>query len=289
MICNRCGNDKALIDFRIDLRLKSGHKARCKSCDAEQARIRYPNNREKELARGAARRAAHPQTLLQKAHARATTNRPRRAALERARRAANPEAVRAVARARYARNPEKVLRQNRAYYIKNAEKLSQKKRDERKANLQTFHIRDQKKSMKRSKQLKAQGLTYYALHPVQGLLQRHRRVARKHNLPNMFTPDDYAFMLHYWDNSCAICGNRDGLFWKMALDHVIPLSSPACPGTIATNMLPLCHGTGGCNNSKYNKDLHTWLHSRYPSRKVAQIEKAIGVYFALVRQRQQGP
>jgi hypothetical protein len=126
----------------------------------------------------------------------------------------------------------------------------------------------------------------HAANPMIARTIKIRRRARQRNLPDTFTMNDHAFMLQYWHHTCAICGNEEGFFWTLALDHVIPLSSPICPGTIATNMLPLCHGTGGCNNSKHSKDMHTWLLSRYSVKKVRQIEKAIAVYFDVVRQRQ---
>lgn len=99
-------------------------------------------------------------------------------------------------------------------------------------------------------------------------------------------------MLAYWHHACAICGNEEGVYWTLAYDHFIPLASPACPGTTAGNMLPLCHtrraaplGTPCCNNAKSSKDPHVWLVERYGARKAAQIERRIAAYFALAVQQ----
>jgi len=108
------------------------------------------------------------------------------------------------------------------------------------------------------------------------------RRARKRQVPNTWTHEQLAFMLDYWKHACAICGNPQGLFWTLANDHWVPLASPECPGTIATNMIPLCHGNGGCNNSKYYSEPRAWLIRRFGTKKAAKIEKTIYAYFAQV-------
>lgn len=112
-----------------------------------------------------------------------------------------------------------------------------------------------------------------------------KRRALQHNLPATFTHNDRIFMLSHWQHACAICHREEGLWWTLAMDHWIPLSSPLCPGTIAENILPLCHGIGGCNNSKNNRDPHQWLQNHFSSRKVVLIERSIIEYFEIVRQR----
>jgi hypothetical protein len=63
------------------------------------------------------------------------------------------------------------------------------------------------------------------------------------------------------------------------MDHWIPLSSPGCPGTVATNMVPLCHGIGGCNNSKCDRDPQGWLLEKFGERKALEILERIPAYF----------
>lgn len=92
-------------------------------------------------------------------------------------------------------------------------------------------------------------------------------------------------MLQYWHHACAVCGNQDGFFWTLADDHWIPITSPHCPGTVATNMIPLCDGQGGCNTLKRNKDARAWLATRYTPAQAKRILKSIETYFTVVRQR----
>lgn len=118
---------------------------------------------------------------------------------------------------------------------------------------------------------------------------QQRRKARQLSLPDTFTPDDRRYMLQYWGFACAVCGRQEGFDWMLADDHWIPFRSPACPGTVALNMLPLCHSKGpgamGCNNLKHNFDPHAWLVERFGTRKAATIERRIAAYFAGVAAR----
>lgn len=112
-----------------------------------------------------------------------------------------------------------------------------------------------------------------------------RKRARNHGLAATFTRADEAFCRAYFHYACAVCGNEEGFQWTIAMDHWIPLSSDDCPGSIATNMIPLCHGVRGCNNtSKRHKLPETWLIERFGPRKASQILKKIRAYFDLVSQ-----
>lgn len=117
------------------------------------------------------------------------------------------------------------------------------------------------------------------------ILTSGRRRARKRELPNTFAQTDYDFMMQYWHFSCAVCGRENGFQWTIAADHWIALKDPACPGTVVTNILPLCHGVGGCNNSKSNKSPSLWLLERYGKTKAKKIETAIMAYFSRAQER----
>ena len=66
-----------------------------------------------------------------------------------------------------------------------------------------------------------------------------------------------------------------------AADHWIPLTYEGKdnPGTVATNVLPACHGVGGCNNKKHNAMPVEWLEKEYGKRKAHQILDRIEKYF----------
>jgi len=115
-------------------------------------------------------------------------------------------------------------------------------------------------------------------------IAKHRHLARIKSLPDTFTAEDWVFALDYWGDCCAICGRPHGLWHSLALDHWIPLNSDDCPGTAAENILPLCHGIGGCNNSKGDHEPTEWVKGRLKKRakdKLTEIEN----YFDVVRAR----
>lgn len=109
------------------------------------------------------------------------------------------------------------------------------------------------------------------------MYQKYR--ARKLSLPDTFSDLDWIHALEYFDGCCAVCGRPQGLWHILAADHWIPLVSPDCTGTVPTNIIPLCHGVGGCNNLKGKQDPEQWLLSRYPYRKAKAIIKRIQTYF----------
>jgi hypothetical protein len=110
-----------------------------------------------------------------------------------------------------------------------------------------------------------------------------RRKDRVAGLPNLLTPEQWQFALDYFGHCCAVCGRPlDGLFHTPAIDHWIPVSNPECPGTVATNTVPLCHGIGGCNNSKGPKDPEDWLVTMLGSKGAHKILSKINLYFASV-------
>jgi hypothetical protein len=71
------------------------------------------------------------------------------------------------------------------------------------------------------------------------------------------------------------------------MDHWIALSDPRPdnPGTVPTNIVPLCHGIGGCNNRKSNRDPVEFLETEFGVRRARQILTRINAYFAWVKEQ----
>lgn len=114
-----------------------------------------------------------------------------------------------------------------------------------------------------------------------GVVSYHRRRARVRRLPSGFTAADWDRCLDYWDHRCAICGRPAGLWHTLAADHWIPVTSDG--GTVATNIVPLCHGEDGCNNHKGKRDPVEYLTGEFGPRKAKRILARIDAYFAWVR------
>jgi 5-methylcytosine-specific restriction endonuclease McrA len=101
----------------------------------------------------------------------------------------------------------------------------------------------------------------------------HRYQARRRELPDAFTHDEWIATIDYWRNCCAYCGQTG----KLTLDHYIPLSDPNCPGTVAHNIVPAC---GKCNTSKRNHPIDTWLVKKFGKEQAQEIAARIQAYFA---------
>lgn len=164
------------------------------------------------------------------------------------------EKVRTYHRRYRAKNRSTVRRQAREWYQDNQEKESKKRRN------------------------------HYANNPdkIRGYFLRRRAI--KKGLPATFSLKEQRFARHYFLYACAICGREEGFEWTIAFDHWIPLIDPNCPGTIAANMVPLCHGKRGCNNSKQKRKAEIWLKEQYGTRKAKQFMQKIEDYFEIIRQ-----
>lgn len=110
--------------------------------------------------------------------------------------------------------------------------------------------------------------------------------ARKRSLLNDFSLEQRNYALSYFGDCCAVCGRPFyDLFGErtLALDHWIPISSDECPGTTVTNMIPLCHGIGGCNSRKHARDPKEWLVLEFGEYRARKIMARIKTYFEVAR------
>lgn len=103
--------------------------------------------------------------------------------------------------------------------------------------------------------------------PKRAKLRTHRYNTRKLNLPIDFNHEDWIATLAAFGGCCAVCGRPSGLWHTLAMDHWIPITAPECPGTVPHNIVPLCHGQDGCNNSKHDINPKEWLVSKLGKRK----------------------
>lgn len=194
------------------------------------------------------------------------------AADQHARRNEDPEAFNAQRRDYYKTHKEVVNASNARYRHKDMGKHRLRSKDWRKANPE--------------KSLRG-GMLWQTKYPEKKReLNRviiSKRRARKIALPDGFTLRDWHRCLEYFRNCCAVCGKPFEDNKTTHADHWIPLASPNCPGTIPTNIVPLCGGKGGCNNSKHKKQPLDWLIDKFEEelayRKFAEIQ----VYFEWIR------
>ncbi|WP_353888819.1 HNH endonuclease signature motif containing protein [uncultured Paracoccus sp.] len=78
-------------------------------------------------------------------------------------------------------------------------------------------------------------------------------------------------VLELFDGCCAYCGSS-GPFHQ---DHFIPLSDPACPGTVRGNIVPACQR---CNLAKGSRHPYEWVGDRDA---IARIEDRLACHRAM--------
>lgn len=154
-------------------------------------------------------------------------------------------------------NKAKVAKINKKYRLANIEKYNQNRKKWRANNPQKYKESNQ--------------------------INDNRRRARKRNLPDTFTHQDWLDCLEYFNYTCAVCGSqlRD-LFGNVEphADHWIPLSSELCTGTIPQNMVCLCNA---CNRQKWAKMPQDWLKEKYGTKKASAILFRVETYFASLK------
>lgn len=197
--------------------------------------------------------------------------------------ARNPDLRRAETKRYRQAHPEKIHERNSRYWAKNKAVLSQNNKTYRRENWDKVA----KNRQQWYKQNKDYVREYNKLHREAERTRKARREARKIGLPDTFKIQDWQRCLEYFSYKCAVCGRGKSNQVAVATDHWIPLSDPRPdnPGTVATNIIPLCHGESGCNNSKFNIDPLVWLARKYPPQEAQAILNRVYAYFEWVRQQ----
>lgn len=206
-----------------------------------------------------------------------------------------------IEQAKRTRDPEKLREYHKKWSQENREKRRQSCRDWRSRNIDEQREREKRvkrndpnrvakvraweaKNFERNLKNRREGRKKYAKENGGKLRAAwHRYESRKRGLPDDFTESDWQFALDHFYGRCAVCGRPPGFFHKLALDHWIPISDPDCPGTVPHNIVPLCHGVGGCNNRKRHTKPQEWLKQNYGAKEARAISNRVHGFFSLVR------
>ena len=173
----------------------------------------------------------------------------------------NKEQINIKARQYYLTHRDHIRVRAKAYYYQNKHQISEKARAVPKETRRKL----------------------YKQNTTQAKLRYFRRVSNKQKLTCRYSKQDWEYAMAYFHGCCAVCGRQlNDLFGDhtAAMDHWIPLSSPDCPGTIPENIVPLCHGLNGCNNSKGAKDPYQWVLEKFSPREAKNILNRIAQYFS---------
>ena len=235
--------------FALGTRGINGFRANCRECSRAYARKRYWSDPEKQ--RIAAREYNATITPEQRIE---------RNERDREWRKNNPDKVKASKKRDYEKNKLKRKVTMRKNYEKNKPVYIERGKKWKKAN------------------------------PEKVKVNTLKRIIRKRSLPMSYSPKDWITALEYFNHQCAICGydcsnpndNR-----VLAQDHWIPMEYKGIdnPGTVPTNIVPLCHGTDGCNNLKHDFMPDVYLNKCFGYTVACEIQKKITDYFDWIRTR----
>jgi len=158
-------------------------------------------------------------------------------------------------RADYWANPEADNARSRAYRLAHPEERREYDKEYNKSHRREIRARQKEWEDLNRERIKEKRRAQYADDPHGRRLSTIKREARKRNLPDNFTIDDWKLCLSHF-TGCAVCGALEFLQG----DHWIPLASPDCTGTVPSNMVPLCRS---CNFSKQDTPAIDWLKWKY--------------------------
>lgn len=172
---------------------------------------------------------------------------------------------------------ECATRRHGKYNADNHDWLLEYQREWRKSNPQRVLSYFRQYRAKHTEQVAKWQRDWYEANPERARMHWLNRQARKRALPDTLSPDETKRMLEYWGGACAISGETENIHF----DHWIPLASPNCPGTVATNMIPL---VDYLNFSKNDSDPAKWVRLNFGDD-ADEILSRIQAYFEWVKEQ----
>lgn len=279
--CTKCGQSKPPTTeyFRKHKEGKDGLHPWCKDCLKEHAREHYAANKERIAQKSKERRERELERFTERDRLYYQKNKDKIKSRTRSYAQANKEIISQKGKEyRRANRGERQARQRR-YYQANKDEIAKKSKRYIEKNRDAVRAREKRYEDRNRDKINAQRRARPKNRSAMRAAKQRRR-ARKVGLPNTFTTKQWEHCLAYFKGCCAVCGRSlYGILHTAHADHWIALSDPDSPGTIAQNMVCLCGGRDGCNESKASKRPEVWLEGRFGQRKAKQITKRIQAYF----------
>lgn len=292
-MCIKCGEEKPLTNeyWHSKKKSKDGYRNECKACmKGYQAKYyrenkekickarkeRYGENKEKELERNKCYYEANKEEILEKQKIYYESNKEKIieyqkgyyeankteiAKRQKQYNEANSEYILDYQKRYYKENKEEISKRHNQYYHENKDKLSEiareyyKKNREEILNKQKQYYKVNRKviSIKRSKYVKANRERYRQ--------HWHNYIAKKKQLLNTLTINEWNEIKKHFDNNCAYCGMTEDEHYniygeQLHQDHFKPISKGGAYEM--SNIIPSCRS---CNSSKHNNPFEEW----YPS------------------------
>jgi hypothetical protein len=280
-VCRVCGIWKPGSALRKNKNQPDGVEMMCKVCNREQANRYYAEHADQVKAKLRDEYTKDPTRI--KERNRKSREKPENKIKTLARvtkwQAINPEKVRQYKQKWFDTHREQYREIQRQCFLKKREHYLRQRNIYRLAHPEQTKATQRRSNAKRRDKARE----FRRQHQMRYRVYAQVRRARIRDLPYTFTETDWQNCLNYWNGRCAICDRPPGLWHTLAQDHWVPVTRGG--GYTPDNIMPLCHGTDGCNNSKSDADPAVWLVAKLGKRKAAAKLREIETYFAsLIRE-----
>lgn len=181
----------------------------------------------------------------------------------------------------YKNNTEKVIDYNKRYYGENKERISKRDKLYYENNRDYYQqYRDDNKEYKTQwkKENRNHLIKYRQLNINKSRAAWHKYIAKKRQLPNTLTNNEWDSIVEDFGGRCAYCGIEEDKAiketgHKLHREHFIPLSKGG--GYTHSNIIPSCRS---CNSSKRDSDFSEWYlkHEHYSEERERFILEYLG-------------
>ena len=177
----------------------------------------------------------------------------------------NKEVLREYRKQYYKDNKEAIIERKKQYYKDNKEAISERNKQYKEDNREAAYERN-----KQYREDNRETIRQYKKdnRDICNMINQRRR-AKKKQLPNTLTLEQWEQCKQYFKNSCAYCGEEKPL----AREHFIPLSKGG--EYTHNNIIPVCRN---CNSRKNNKAFEEFYpkYEHYNKTRELKILKYLG-------------
>lgn len=242
-ICTKCGKELPATNEYFTKKKTGiyGLREACKECTHKASKAYQELNKDKIKDKKKKYREVNRELLRKKNRIYSLNNKDKK----RRNYEKNKDKYLQRSRERRLSNPEKARDYRKKYYLENKEEILLQCKLYREKNIKKKRLYDKEYVSKNKEKLKA----YRANNRTMFAMNQQRRDARKKDLPNNYTVEQWETCKQHFDNECCYCGKE----LQLTQDHFIPLSKGG--EYTQNNIVPCCLS---CNCSKHDKDFLKW-------------------------------